>query len=150
MKTTFQLASEELIPEILEMMADFNAIDHYPFDKKTGRQNLEQFLTNNHLGRLWTIHVEGSVVGYIALTFGFSFEYKGRDAFIDEFFIKEGFRNRGIGRETMEFIEGQAVELDVKAIHLEVEKHNEKGKRLYINQGYKSNDRMLLSKRTDE
>lgn len=150
MKATFQLASEKLIPEILEMMADFNAIDNYPFDKKTGRRNLEEFLTGNHLGRLWTIHVKDSVVGYIALTFGFSFEYRGRDAFIDEFFIKEGFRNRGIGRETMEFIEGQAVELGVKAIHLEVEKHNEKGSRLYIKQGYKSNNRMLLSKRTNE
>ena len=147
MKTNFQLASEKRIPEILEMMADFNAIDNYPFDKEAGLRNLKEFLAGDHLGRLWTIHVEDSVVGYIALTFGFSFEYRGRDAFIDEFFIKEGFRNRGIGRETIEFIEVQAVELGVKAMHLEVEKHNEKGKRLYVNQGYKSNDRMLLSKR---
>ncbi len=51
---------------------------------------------------------------------------------------------------TMEFIEVQALELGVKAIHLEVEKHNEKGNRLYINQGYKSNSRTLLSKRIDK
>lgn len=147
MKTTFRLASEGLIPEILEMMADFNAIDNYPFDRETGLQNLKGFLRDDSLGRLWAIHRDDLVVGYIVLTFGFSFEYKGRDAFIDEFFIKKQFRNKGIGRETMEFIEAQAVGLGVKAIHLEVEGHNEKGNRLYTKQGYKSNSRMLLSKK---
>ena len=149
MKTIFQSGSEELIPEILEMMADFNAIDNYSFDQEIGKQNLKEFLSNDRLGRLWTIHRSNQVVGYIALTFGFSFEYKGKDAFIDEFFIKEEFRNMGIGQETMEFVEKRAAALGVKAIHLEVEKHNQKGNKLYTKQGYKSNSRMLLSKQID-
>ena len=149
MKTIFQSGSEELIPEILEMMADFNAIDNYSFDQEIGKQNLKEFLSNDRLGRLWTIHRSNQVVGYIALTFGFSFEYKGKDAFIDELFIKEEFRNMGIGRETMEFVEKRAAALGVNAIHLEVEKHNQKGNKLYIKQGYKSNSRMLLSKQID-
>ena len=52
MKTIFQSGSEELIPEILEMMADFNAIDNYSFDQEIGRQNLKEFLSNDRLGRL--------------------------------------------------------------------------------------------------
>ena len=55
----------------------------------------------------------------------------------------------GIERETMEFVEKRAAALGVNAIHLEVEKHNQKGNKLYIKQGYKSNSRMLLSKQID-
>ncbi len=70
-------------------MADFNAIDNYAFDIETGRKNLKEFCPIKTWERLWTIYWEDQVVGYIALTFGFSFEYKGRDAFIDEFFYKK-------------------------------------------------------------
>ena len=108
------------------MMAEFNAIDNYPFDKVIGKKNLILFLKNSELGELWTIHLENKTIGYIVLTFGFgfgfSFEYGGRDAFIDEFFIKEGFRNQGIGKTTIELLEVQARKLGVIAIHLDVDK----------------------------
>ena len=47
----------------------------------------------------------------------------------------------------MELIEAYARKLGINAVHLEVERTNEKGKRLYHHQGYKSNDRTLLTKR---
>lgn len=147
MKVKILSAKNSQIPEILGMMTEFNTIDNYHFDKKIGNNNLIDFISNSELGKLWVIYLEDKIVGYIILTFGFSFEYEGRDAFIDEFFIKEGFRNQGIGRQTMELIDVQAKELGINAIHLEVERQNQKGNRLYLSQGYKSNDRMLLTKR---
>jgi len=69
----------------------------------------------------------------VVLAFGFSFEYKGRDAFIDELFLKEAYRKKGIGGQTMRFVEQQAKELGVHAIHLEVEKSNRTGAGFTIN-----------------
>jgi len=45
------------------------------------------------LGRLWLIVSPHEPVGCIAVTFGFSLEHQGRDAFIDDFFIGPRFRD---------------------------------------------------------
>jgi GNAT superfamily N-acetyltransferase len=131
---------------VAEMMADFNAIDNYPFDREKCLHNLDILIRNEQLGRIWMIYSDDMLAGYIVLTFGFSFEYKGRMAMIDEFYIKEEFRNLGIGLKTMEFIHAKAAELGVNTILLEVENHNEKAKRLYFKQGYSGKDRTLLTK----
>ena len=137
----------ELISEVLGMMEEFSAIDGYIFDQATRSQNLQEFLNNPELGRLWVIRVRNENIGYVALTFGFSFEYMGKDAFIDELFIKSEFRGKGVGYSTMEFVEGQANILGVKAIHLEVEVSNERGNRLYKKCRYLKSDRTLLTKK---
>jgi GNAT superfamily N-acetyltransferase len=131
---------------LLDMMADFNAIDNYPFDRQKSQKNLDILIQNKQLGRIWMIHSDDALAGYIVLTFGFSFEYMGRMAMIDEFYVIENYRNLGIGRKTMEFIQGKATELGVNTILLEVENHNEKAKRLYFKQGYSGKDRSLLTK----
>lgn len=143
----FLKATEEDIPVILEMMENFNALFGYAFDRKLARQLLSEFIGNESLGRLWVVQLGSLKVGYIALSFGFSFEYGGRDAFIDELFIKEGYRGNGIGRQTMAFIESQARQLGINAIHLEVEGGNMAGKHLYGELGYKENNRSLLTRK---
>ncbi len=143
---SFELATQETIPAILEMMEEFYAIDHYPFNKKKNHKNLQVFIDNPQLGRLWMIRKESHLVGYVCLAYCFSFEYGGRDAFIDEFFIKKDFRNQGIGQHTLEFLEKESPKLGVHSLHLEVEKHNEAGKKLYFNKGYSDTGRHLLTK----
>lgn len=128
------------------MMSTFNQIDGYDFDITIGEENLIEFTSNQALGRLYMISNEQEIIGYIVLTFGFSFEYKGRDAFIDEFYIKESYRNQGIGKLTMDFVESEARKFNVKALHLEVEPHNLNANKLYLKKGYQSNNRVLMTK----
>ena len=45
-------------------------------------------LGDPRLGRLFAIDDDGSVVGYLVLTFGFSLEFGGRNAVVDELFEK--------------------------------------------------------------
>lgn len=146
MEVKFIEIKEKDSQAILDMMADFNAIDDYPFDRQKCLKNLDILIQNKHLGWIWMIQADDALAGYIVLTFGFSFEYKGRMAMIDEFYIIENYRNLGIGRKTMEFMQEKAAELGVKTILLEVENHNEKAKRLYFKQGYSGKDRSLLTK----
>ncbi|MFA7445962.1 MAG: GNAT family N-acetyltransferase [Flavobacteriaceae bacterium] len=147
MKITFEKITEKEISAVLEMMTEFNAIDDYPFEKDKTEKNLSYFITNSSLGRAWTINADEVIAGYLILTFGFSFEHNGRDAFIDELFLKTKFRQMGIGKKTMDFIETEAVRLGVNVVHLEVEPHNTDGTKLYREKGYKDNGRVLLSKK---
>jgi len=147
MKIDFKIAGEKDVPEILKMMEQFNSIDNYPFDKGQTKENLLLFLADQNLGRAWVIDSENLIIGYIILAFGFSFEYGGRDAFIDELFLKSEYRQKGIGKLAMDFIQDEAIGLGIKVVHLEVEKHNEKGAKLYRKKGYEDNGRVLLSKK---
>jgi GNAT superfamily N-acetyltransferase len=45
-------------------------------------------------------------IGYIVLTLGDSLEYHGRDAFVDEIYIRESHRGKGIGAQAIKFVEG--------------------------------------------
>ena len=47
-------------------------------------------------------------------------EYDGRNALLDEFFIKDSFRSKGIGKETLKFIEQHCKLNDIHAVHLQV------------------------------
>lgn len=136
------------IPELLSMMVDFYSIDHYPFDKSKTEINLHQFIANNQLGRIWILQDGINVPGYIILCFGYSFEHGGRDAFVDEFYIKPAYRHQGLGKRTLEFIDEQVKQLGVNKIHLEVEPHNAAGSGLYRKMGFTENGRILLSKKT--
>jgi len=147
MNIEFKIASEDTFPELLLMMEQFNSINNYPFEKEKTQKSLLEFLADPNLGRSWVIKYDDLVIGYFVLAFGYSFEHGGRDAFIDELFVKKEFRRKGIGGLAMDFIQSEAPKLGVKVIHLEVEQHNDGGVKLYIKKGFKDNGRTLLSKR---
>ena len=149
MEIKFDLYGNEDKKEVLEMMTSFNRIYGYHFDPDIGAQNLREFTSNESLGRLYLIKDQQSTIGYIVLAFGFSFEYKGRDAIIDEFFIKAEYRNKGIGKITLDFIDSECQKLGINAVHLEVESQNVLASRLYYKKGYKSNNRKLLTRKID-
>jgi GNAT superfamily N-acetyltransferase len=146
MDLKFREAQIEDTEEILRMMKDFNAIDNYPFEKELRQQNIQKFINGKDLGRLWMILDSTTIIGYVVLAFSFSFEFKGRDAFIDELYLEKAHRSKGAGGATLEFVFQQATSLGVKAIHLEVERHNEKGNALYQKKGFKNHERFLMTK----
>ncbi|MEP6262530.1 MAG: GNAT family N-acetyltransferase [Gillisia sp.] len=147
MKIQFLKAEENDVPEILEMMGEFNAIDNYPFDKARTKKNLIDLLGNQNLGRAWIIKKDGQYIGYIILGFGFSFEHNGRDAFIDELYLRPEFRHKGYGKLAMDFILEEVPILGINVIHLEVEQHNKGASILYRKKGFIDNGRILLSRK---
>jgi GNAT superfamily N-acetyltransferase len=144
--TQLVLAQTNDIVLILNLMESFYLIDGYPFHRVKNEKNLNQLIDNQHLGRMFLVMFEEENIGYLALTFGFSFEYGGRDAFIDEFFIVEAFRGKGIGKTVLQLLEPLALAAGVQTLHLEVEPHNTVGNQLYLKAGFKGNDRILLNK----
>ena len=126
------------------MMQDFYAIDNYPIDIETSKKLFHEFISNENLGQCWLIYFDNKIVGYIILTLVFSFEYKGRLAFLDELYIKEKHRGKGIGKLTIEFIKQQASILNVKIIYLEVENHNQNAQKLYLANDFELHKRKIL------
>ena len=140
----FKLLENSDVEIIIKMMQDFYALDNYPIDVQTSRNLFETFISNESLGRCWIILNEKEVVGYVILTFIFSFEYKGQIAFIDELYIQATHRNQGIGQKTIDFIKTEAKNLDIKLLYLEVENHNEAAQKLYLKNNFEIHNRSLM------
>ncbi|MES2544989.1 MAG: GNAT family N-acetyltransferase [Bacteroidota bacterium] len=142
--TTFRPLQTSQIETISQMMQDFYAIDNYFIDIKNSKKLFEEFIANENLGKAWLIFNENEIVGYVVLTFIFSFEYGGRIAFLDELYIKETHRGKGIGKETVQFIKKEVASLNVKLIYLEVENHNHNAQKLYIANDFVVHNRKFL------
>ena len=140
----FKSLQKSDIEIVTKMMQDFYAIDNYPIDIETSKKLFHEFIADKNLGKCWLIYHDGEIVGYVILTFIFSFEYKGRIAFLDELYLKETARGKGIGKITIDFIKEQATILNVKLIYLEVENHNEKAQKLYLANDFEIHNRKIL------
>ena len=142
--TTFKPLEIADIEIITQMMQDFYAIDNYPMDVEVAKTLFQEFISNEHLGKSWLIYTENEIVGYIILTFIFSFEYGGKIAFVDELFIKETARGKGIGKEAIQFIQREVPKLSLKLLYLEVEPHNENAQKLYLAHDFELHNRKLM------
>jgi len=149
MEPSFRIASESDLDVLLQLMRSYYAFDHHPFDVEKARVALTALLREPSYGLIWLVFAEEAVVGYIVLTFGYSLELLGRDAFIDEFFLLEGHRGQGWGRKTMEFVEHAARAQGVHAIHLEVTRHNLAAQQFYPRLGFQNRGHHLMSKWID-
>lgn len=147
MKLKHRKITENDIPTIIQMMKAFFAIDNYNFDQKLTEANLLSVIKDETIGIVQIIEMESEVVGYFALTFGFSFEYGGKTGLLDEFYIRDAYRGIGIGRLVMEIIENLAVETGVIMLQLEVEIKNKNAQNLYNSYGYSANNRNLKTKK---
>ena len=141
---TFKPLEISDISIITKMMQDFYAIDNYPMDVEVTKTLFQEFISNEHLGKSWLIYSENEIVGYIILTFIFSFEYGGKIAFLDELFIKETARGKGFGKEAIQFIQQEVPKLSLKLLYLEVEPHNENAQKLYLAHDFELHNRKLM------
>ena len=116
------------------------------FDEDELRPVLSLFFSHPEWGRIWILDHAGRAVGYIILTLGFSFEYRGRDAFIDELYIAPEYRGRGFGRAGMQLAEDCARQFGVNALHLEVDHANHSALEFYRRLRYQDHKRHLLTK----
>lgn len=117
------------------------------FDEPAARSTFRRFLSLPAFGRVWLLCLGDLQVGYIVLTIGFSFEFHGHDAFVDELYVDAAYRRRGHGRKAVTFLEAKAREMGVNAIHLEVDRGNDPAFELYRRAGYEYHDRFLMTKR---
>lgn len=130
---------------LLDFMRDYYAFDGHHYDREAARKALLGLLNNPSFGLAWLILDGPTPVGYLVLCFGYSLEYLGRDAFIDEFFLLESHRGHGWGRQALQFVRGQAQLHHVRSIHLEVVQRNTGALEFYRKLGFRDHGHRLMS-----
>lgn len=146
MNPVFTLADVSEVELLIELMREFYVIEHLEFDEAVARPALAQILRDRRFGVIHLIRVGAEAAGYLVLTFGFSLEFGGRDALVDEIYLREDFRGRGLGKASLELAEAVCREEKISALHLEVDRANTRAQAVYRQAGFRDHDRYLLTK----
>ena len=147
MSISFKKAELSDLPVLMRFMQEFHEFDHTePFDEVPARMAMETVISDERIGLVWLIKSSGEDVGYIVLTLHYRLESRGICANLDELFINEANRGRGIGRKAMKFLEDTCQERGVAAMQLEVKKDNPEAASLYEKVGFEKPDRDFMFK----
>jgi ribosomal protein S18 acetylase RimI-like enzyme len=146
LEPSFRVADAADADALLAMMRGLYEHERIGFDETAARRALVELLEDDSRGLAHLILLGGGVAGYLVLTFGFSLEFGGRDAFVDELFVREEFRGRGAGKAALRFAGEVCRARGIRALHLEVERANEGAQGLYRRAGFVDHDRYLLTK----
>lgn len=146
MSIEFKRANVADVESLLPLMADFYVHEGLTYDESLARQALLGLLKNELHGQVFLIEADAAIAGYAVLTFGYSLEFGGVDAFVDELYLCEAYRSQGIGKAALEFLAQTCAALGMRALHLEVERANKQAQAVYHQFGFMDHDRYLLTK----
>jgi ribosomal protein S18 acetylase RimI-like enzyme len=136
---------KEDLQEVFKLMAKFYEEDEgYAFVPERQGKSLEGLLENPTYGYAWTFQVNRQIVGYMVVTLMYSIEFGGQTAFLDELYVKEGMRGKGIGSAALNFLFARCEELGIRLIELEVSKENIRAQKLYARHNFREGWRILM------
>ena len=115
---------------LVALMEEFYAASGYTFDQERVRYAFDQLLATPCLGQVWIAEEKGQSLGYVVLTIGFSMEYGGYDAFVEDLYVRPAYRQSGLGGKLLEHLVADCRRPNVRAIHLEVGRDNAAAKNL--------------------
>jgi diamine N-acetyltransferase len=146
MMVTLDSATEQDVPNILQMMESFYAHEGIEFIEEKSRATLIDFMLKENIGKLWLIKNGEECVGYCCLIISYTLEYHGHDCFLDELFILPEFQNKGIGAEVLKLLSSYAAERGINAMHLFVFDENQKAFEFYQRNGFSKRKGSLMVK----
>lgn len=147
MSAALHLAAAEDIDRLLPLVAAFHALEGIGSDEEARRAALTPLLEGSPLGCVYLIGPRAAPLGYIAISFGWSIEFGGMDGFIDEFYIRDAVRGRGVGSEVLNALLPKLDQAGVKALHLEAAKDRPRLARLYARAGFQTREPYTLMTR---
>ena len=147
MSAVFRVAGPGDLETLLPLVREFWVIERLAFVEPAVRRALAGILANPAFGRVVAIELESQPIGYYVLTLGYSLEHLGRDAFVDELYLREAHRDQGIGLRALEHAAELCAQLGVGALHLEVDHVNLRARALYERNGFVAHDRALMTRK---
>lgn len=137
------------LPMLLPMVRELQAHERLPAPGKEVESALRALLADDRLGCVLVAESDGRPAGYAVLGFGYSLEFHGRDAFVDELYVVDAAREKGLGSLLLDAAEMACRARGIKALHLESGHGNPRATGLYERRGFKAHGRHLMTKWLD-
>ena len=138
------LATLEDLDRLMPMVTAFHASEGIEMDEATRRDAVTPLLDGSPHGAIYLIGPKRAPVGYLAISFGWSIEFGGMDGFVDEFWVREAVRGRGMGATVLNAVMRSLAAHGLRALHLEAGQHNKRAQSLYRRLGFEPRDGYAL------
>lgn len=142
--TTIRRATPSDLDDLLGLVLEYSAVDGHEFEPTVARAGVEPILSDDTYGVIWVADEPDGLVGYAAVTWGWSIEVGGLDVVLDEIYVRR--QGDGIGSGLIAHLERDCVERGVRRIFLETELANESARRLYERLGYTADTSIWMAK----
>ncbi len=116
-------------------------------DEAGSRAALAELLSHDSLGKVWLIQADTQPIGYLVLTYSYSLEFHGRDALIDQLYLREGYQQLELETQAIKFAQEASRTLGVNALHIMMGRKNSQTQALYRAVGFEDDDSYLMTKR---
>lgn len=119
------MATAEDLPEMLGLVEQYWAFEQTEgFDPEPVAAQLVRLVGDPALGRPWLARVEGAA-GYLLAVYVLSLEHLGLTAEIDELFVLNAHRGRGLGSRLLEAAEAEFVRAGCTKVSLQLGRGND-------------------------
>jgi GNAT superfamily N-acetyltransferase len=139
LNVTFKSAQNSDLEQLLALRQESGAEG-----QANSRAALGHVINDGSLGRVWLIETDYQPVGYVAVTFSYSLEFHGRDALLDELYLRPSAQ--AFSKRSLKFAQAQCQALGVNALHAEMERANIQAQSLYRVVGFEDDDSYLMTK----
>ncbi len=126
----------------MSLIRDFNLEDAHAHDDARVGRALGPLLEGDDVGQVWVLSVDGDLVGYCVLTWGYSLEAGGRECVLDEIYVRPS--SRGLGGVLLETSLDAARRAGVNVAFLETEAHNERVRAFYLRHEFSLEDSIWM------
>ena len=116
-----------------------------PIPKEYHERTFEELMRSDEYAEGYLLESEGEIAGYALTAKTFSQEAGGKVVWIEELYILEEFRSKGLGREFFQYLE-EHIEPSVKRLRLETEFENDRARKLYGRLGFEQLNYMQMVK----
>lgn len=147
MSAAFTLAAPDHLERLIALVAAFHAETGIELSDEKRRAGIAPLLEGIPHGVAYLIGPARAPIGYVIITFGWSVEFGGLDAFIDEIYVRPGVRGRGIASEALLALPNALAGGGVKVIHLEVDQGNTIAQKLYARAGFRPIENCIIMSR---
>lgn len=131
--------------EVLErLVRNYHGDAGIALDDAQRRRAIQTLLDDPRAGTLWLIRCARELAGYVLVSPGFSLEFGGFDAFVDELYLLPDYRGAGGGGCVLKLLKAAVRDAGIRALHLEVERTNERARALYEKAGFRPRERYVL------
>lgn len=147
MSAALTLAKPEHLEKVVALCTAFHAEEGIEQTDEARHAAIAPLLEGLPYGVVYLIGPPRAPIGYIVICFGWSVEFGGLDAIVDELYIRPGVRGRGIATEALIALPRALSEGGLRAIHLEVDRSNTKAMALYKRAGFAPRDNYIFMSR---
>ena len=140
-----RLATLSDVDTLVRLLRMYREESNATLSEHLASRSFEMLLDDSRLGQVWMIEQDGHPAGYVVLTVSFSLEYSGLRGFIDDFYVAQQYRKRGLGHSALEEVKRACRRRGLRALLVDTGRNNEPALNAYRRAGFTDAGRTMLT-----